>query len=95
VCVKTEDGYASLISGAHQVGEIQMFEAIVNSKQFFKRLQSGNAKAFEVLWKEEGVNNVVPHTHICVSLHLGNSCQDFYVTGLKSTHNPTFEAKPF
>lgn len=41
-----------------------MFKAIINSKRFFRRLQSGNAKAFEILWKE-GVNNVIPFLRSC------------------------------
>ncbi|HWN11964.1 MAG TPA: sigma-70 family RNA polymerase sigma factor [Pyrinomonadaceae bacterium] len=36
-----------------------MFEAIIDDKRFFKRLRSGNAKAFELLWKE-GAKNVIP-----------------------------------
>jgi RNA polymerase sigma factor (sigma-70 family) len=63
---KTEDGYASLNSGAHKNGESQMFGPIINSKEFLARLLAGEAKAWDLLY-EQGVNNVVP---LCRSLRL-------------------------
>lgn len=58
-CIKREDGFASLNSGASESRTIQMFEEIVDSKPFLRRLQSGNKKAFEFLY-EQGLKNVVP-----------------------------------
>jgi RNA polymerase sigma factor (sigma-70 family) len=56
---KKEDGFASLKFGVPESGQSQMFEAIVDSPKFYRRLLSGKKKAFEFLWKQ-GIENVVP-----------------------------------